>query len=32
MATLSGEVMCVMLLFYLAKLWTVLLSPPILGE
>ena len=32
MATLSGEVMRVLLLFYLAPLWTVLLSRPILGE
>ena len=32
MATLSGEVMRVLLLFYLAPLWTVLLSRCILGE
>lgn len=32
MATLTGEVMRVLLLFYLAPLWTVLLSRLILGE
>lgn len=32
MATLSGEVMRVLLLFYLAPLWTVLLSRLLLGE
>lgn len=32
MATLSGEVMRVLLLFYLAPLWTVMLSRVILGE
>ncbi|MFO1345660.1 MAG: DMT family transporter [Rhodocyclaceae bacterium] len=32
MATLSGEVMRVLLLFYLAPLWTVLLSRVLLGE
>ncbi len=32
MATLGGEVMRVLLLFYLAPLWTVLLSRAILGE
>jgi len=32
LATLSGEVMRVLLLFYLAPLWTVLLSRLLLGE
>jgi len=32
MATLTGEVMRVLLLFYLAPLWTVILSRLILGE
>jgi len=32
MATLTGEVMRVLLLFYLAPLWTVLLSRLLLGE
>ncbi|MFC5301371.1 DMT family transporter [Azospira restricta] len=32
MATLSGEVMRVLLLFYLAPLWTVLLAWTLLGE
>lgn len=32
MATLTGEVMRVLLLFYLAPLWTVLLSRTLLGE
>lgn len=32
MATISGEVMRVLLLFYLAPLWTVLLSRLLLGE
>lgn len=32
MATISGEVMRVLLLFYLAPLWTVLLSRVLLGE
>jgi drug/metabolite transporter (DMT)-like permease len=32
MATLNGEVMRVLLLFYLAPLWTVLLSRLLLGE
>jgi drug/metabolite transporter (DMT)-like permease len=32
MATLSGEVMRVLLLFYLAPLWTVLLARLLLGE
>jgi drug/metabolite transporter (DMT)-like permease len=32
LATLHGEVMRVLLLFYLAPLWTVLLARPLLGE
>lgn len=32
LATVHGEVMRVLLLFYLAPLWTVLLSRPLLGE
>ena len=32
LATLNGEVMRVLLLFYLAPLWTVLLARPLLGE
>lgn len=32
LATVHGEVMRVMLLFYLAPLWTVLLARPLLGE
>lgn len=32
LATLNGEVVRVLLLFYLAPLWTVLLARPLLGE